>query len=151
MTLINDRFLHPIIYIIADRPTKQNVSEKVPLVGTQSYKTLLKWCGDMDIDVTRVRFFNQSDRPFSNEFSLHSIRNGVDAGHIRVIALGKNAMDYLLALDLNEFFVLPHPSGLNRALNDKKALQHRLYQCRSYVYSGVLEVSAKSEDQEGAT
>ncbi len=137
MILVGDRYLHPIVYFVADKPTKGNVSDKIPLVGTKSYRMLLSWIGEMDIDITRVRLYNQSDRPFSNTMQTLSLNNAIANNHIRVIALGNKAMDYLMDAGINEFFVLPHPSGLNRKLNDKKKLRENLSQCRKYIYEGT--------------
>src|ERR1700722_9847802 len=106
--------LHPLIYIVADKPAKDNVSPNVPLVGTASYKTLLTWLGSMDVDVSRVRFYNQSDNPFHG-FSGVSLNQAVKTQHIKVIALGKVAMKYLMDVGIDSFFVLPHPSPANKA------------------------------------
>src|SRR5665213_2208169 len=125
--------LHSMIYFIADKPGKGNLSESVPLVGTSSYKTLLRWCGEMDLDVTRMRMFNQSDKPFEG-LSGVSLNLAITKGHIKVIALGGEAKKYLLKAGIEEFFVLPHPSGRNRLLNDEKFVKKTLEQCRDYIY-----------------
>ena len=128
--------LHSIIYFLADRPAKGNLSESVPLVGTSSYKTLLNWCADMDVDVTRMKMFNQSDKPFEG-LSGVSLNLAIKKGHIKVIALGGEAKKYLLKAGIEEFFVLPHPSPKNRLLNDQKFVDKTLTQCKDYIYKGV--------------
>lgn len=130
---INNQHLHPLIYFVADCPAKDNLSAKVPLVGTKSYVNLLIWCGLMDVDVSRVRFFNQADDPFK-DFSGLSLRNAVATGHIKVVTLGNKAMEYLLDVGVEDFFALPHPSPKNRVLNDKRKLKNTLGQCRNYIY-----------------
>lgn len=134
LILIKDRYLHPLVYFIADKPTKENLSPKIPLVGTKSYRTLLGWCGEMNVDVSRVRMFNQSDKPFNGIGNVSSLNQATELGHIRVVALGNKAFNYLLKVGVNEFFVLPHPSGRNRQLNNKKFVQEKLDQCRDYIY-----------------
>jgi len=129
--------LHAVVYFIADKPTKKNISKSIPLVGTNSYKTLLNWIADMHLDITRVRIYNQSDRPFDGDSERFLIK-GVTSGKLKVIALGKKAAEYLQTLDLPDYYALPHPSGLNRQLNDKKKLKETLSQCQSYIYGNFL-------------
>lgn len=137
LILIKDRYLHPLVYFIADKPTKENLSPKIPLVGTKSYRTLLGWCGEMNVDISRVRMFNQSDKPFNGIGNVPSLNQAIELGHIRVIALGYKAMDYLIKSGVDEFFVLPHPSGRNLQLNYKELVQSKLDHCRDYIYHGV--------------
>lgn len=125
--------LHSMLYLVSDKPGKSNLSTSVPLVGTKSYKTLLNWLADMDVDISRVRMYNQIDHPFEGMSGL-SLNNAIKAKHIKVVALGEAAKKYLLRANINEFFVLPHPSPKNRSLNDKKFVKQTLEQCRSYIY-----------------
>jgi uracil-DNA glycosylase len=62
----------------------------------------------------------------------------------RVIALGKMAVWALSEIDLPHF-ELPHPSGLNRTLNNKEALQNVLADCKSWLYS-TPEESTKGDE-----
>jgi hypothetical protein len=126
--------LHPLVYFVADEPSKKNVSANVPLVGTSSYKNLLCWISDMSIDITRVKIFNQCDDPFpkgSEEF----INMGIEDKRIKVVALGQNAAKYLNSSGVEEYFTLPHPSPRNRKLNDKKYMKKALEVCGAYVYT----------------
>jgi hypothetical protein len=136
--------LHPMIYFIADKPTKENISLRVPLVGTKSYGVLLSWCAKMNIDVSRVRFFNQSDDPFQG-LSGYSLQQAVKLGQIKVIVLGKEALKYILKCSIEEFFVLPHPSPKNRKLNDKKKLELQLANCKDFVYGKTFEAKAPTQ------
>lgn len=129
--------LHSMIYFVADKPTKGNLSSTVPLVGTASYRTLLKWCGEIDLDVTRMRMYNQIDKPFEG-LSGVSLNTAIKTNHIKVIALGNAAQKYLLKAGIEEFFVLPHPSGRNRKLNDKEYVKKTLQQCKDYIYKGAV-------------
>jgi hypothetical protein len=140
------KYLHSLIYFIADQPTEDNLSAMVPLVGTESYKTLLKWIGEMNIDITRVRMYNQCDGPFDDVLSRTSLNTAVEAGQIKVIALGQKAARYLANVGVNEFFLLPHPSGRNRLLNDKTYVIAKLGACRQYIYEGVLNGQQECEE-----
>lgn len=125
--------LHGWIYFVADKPSKKNVHKSTPLVGTRSYKTFVNWLADMSIDCTRVRLYNQSDSPFDGS-AARFLNEGIDKGNIKVVALGKAAMKYLNDTGVKEYYSLPHPSGLNRVLNDKKKLKETLAKCQAYIY-----------------
>lgn len=135
-SIFGKKFLHSLIYVVADKPAKNNLSCHVPLVGTKSYKTFLQWMADINVDVTRMRMYNQIDKPFEG-LSGVSLNTAIKTGHIKVIALGAEAKKYLLKAGIDEFFILPHPSGRNRQLNDEKFVQKTLEQCRDYIYQGV--------------
>ncbi len=152
LLFMNSKYLHALVYIVADQPSNANLSPSVPLVGTDSYKTLLRWCGEMDVDVSRVRFYNQNDGPFDNGMSRATLNQAVKLGQIKVLALGQKASGYLNKVGVDEYFVLPHPSGKNRLLNDKEYVAHKLGACRKYIYEGVLGDGKKdTEGQEEAT
>lgn len=130
--------LHCLVYVVADRPTKDNISTQVPLVGTGSYRRLLEWLGMMDIDITRVRMFNQVDDPFGNVMSKASLKQAIQLNHIRVVALGQKAATYLTKVGVTDYFLLPHPSARNRLLNDPDFVKMKLDNCKRYIYQGVL-------------
>jgi hypothetical protein len=55
------------------------------------------------------------------------------AGYDRVVALGNFPSSALKKLNIDHF-VLPHPSGLNRKLNDPKFELEQLELCRNYIH-----------------
>lgn len=118
--------LHDIVYFIGDKPSPKNLRPDLPFVGTASYKTLLGWIADANIDVSRVRFFNQSTRPFDGD-AQRFLRN------IKIVALGKEAAEYLNSTDIKTYFQLPHPSPANQATH--KDIKDKLDKCKDYVYS----------------
>jgi hypothetical protein len=139
LMLLGGRHLHALVYFVADSPAADNISPDIPLVGTDSYRTLLRWIGEMDIDITRVRLYNQIDGPFDHALPRTTLNTAVRLNQIRVIALGQKAADYLGKVGIEEYFVLPHPSGLNRQLNDKEYVKNKLGFCRTYIYEGVMD------------
>lgn len=145
---LNSKYLHPLVYFIADQPGKDNISPDVPLVGTVSYRNLLGWIGIMNLDITRMRLYNQSDSPFDNLFTLTTLNKAVMLDQIKIIALGTKAKDYLLKIGIEEFFVLPHPSPKNRALNDKDMIREKLGACERYVYKGIRPPTDFKETQD---
>lgn len=144
--LLGTKYLHSLVYFVADRPTADNISSVVPLIGTDSYKTLLKWCGEMDVDITRVRLYNQVDGPFDHAMARATLNQAIKLDQIKVIALGQKAATYLMKVGVEEYFVLPHPSGRNRLLNNKKYVNEKLGACRKYIYEGVLNGLEESEE-----
>jgi hypothetical protein len=52
---------------------------------------------------------------------------------VSVIALGGEASKRLNELGVKHF-KLPHPSGLNRKLNDKQEISRLLYRCKKFIY-----------------
>jgi uracil-DNA glycosylase len=138
--------LHPLIYMVADEPSDKNISESVPLVGTPSYKNLLQWIGVMDLDFTRIRLYNQSQRPFDNALAKVTLNKAIDLKQIKVIALGQKAAGYLRTSDVNEYFILPHPSPRNRQLNHKEFINMKLAACKNYVYQGEMNGIEQREE-----
>lgn len=132
--MFNNKHLHKLVYFIADRPTKDNISPEIPLVGTGSYRTLLEWIGLMNVDITRVRLYNQSDNPFNNIMAKISLNKAIELKQIAVVALGQKAATYLKKTGIVNYFTLFHPSGKNRLLNDKNFVKLRLEACQKYIY-----------------
>lgn len=141
--------LHSLVYFIADKPTKDNVSQQIPLVGTSSYRTLLEWIGMMDIDITRVRLYNQIDGPFNNVMSRMSLNRAIELRQICVVALGQKAATYLRKAGITNYFMLPHPSGRNRLLNDKKFVKVKLDLCKRFIYEGVNDERQPTQKNSG--
>lgn len=54
-------------------------------------------------------------------------------GHDKIIALGNFPSAALKKINVDHF-TLPHPSGLNRKLNDKTYELEQLELCRNYIY-----------------
>ncbi len=123
--------LHRQVVFIGDRPNqKKNRHLDVPFVGTRSYKTLLEWFYRMDVDITRVYLVNAytvDGAPVMLPWD--ALREQGTA----VVVLGAAALEAVKDKDV-QFFVLPHPSGLNRELNDKKKLSEKLAKCRDFIY-----------------
>lgn len=66
------------VLFIGDEPSSRNVDENIPFVGTPSYKRLLRWIGELDLDIRNVGLINAKNVNFIN------IRN-----YDRVVVLGK--------------------------------------------------------------
>jgi len=124
-----------MILFVGDSPASKNIDPNVPFVGTQSYKRLLEWIWRMDIDISNVEMVNQSGINFECLVSeCSSYYNG------RIIALGNNATNAIQEYGVkhrfkSNVFKLPHPSGRNHKLNDKKWLTKQLKLCKMWLTS----------------
>ena len=58
----------------------------------------------------------------------------VTSNYHKVIALGNVASDSLKKINV-EHFKMPHPSGLNRQLNDKQFEKNKIKECYNYLYT----------------
>lgn len=123
-----------MIIFVGDKPSKKNIDPEVAFVGTKSYKTVLDWIYEMKIDVTHTVLCNKTDvKARAYGIEVNPANYGLDLHHEdRVIALGEEASKYLDKINVNHF-KLPHPSGLNRKLNDKKWLKKELKKCYKWI------------------
>lgn len=120
-----------MIIFVGDKPSKKNIDPNIPFVGTQSYKRLLEWIWQMDIDISQVTITNIDN-------FWHRLPYGYRFETGIFVALGKNASKFLSnqknILQQNlDYYELPHPSGLNRKLNDKKWLNKELKKCKEWL------------------
>lgn len=121
------------IVFVGDKPSKKNVNPKIPFVGTQSYKKLLEWIWEMDINITNVELRNASE-PWVEGYLAMCEKLGNDnvIDDIKFVCLGNKASD-LFTKYSHPHFKLPHPSGLNRKTNDKKYIKEQLKLCKEYI------------------
>jgi hypothetical protein len=96
-------------------------------------KVLGEWATKLEI--IHYGFDNIYDKPGS--FSLRDVRrqellNRIQ-GHNRIVALGSKVSDILNLMGV-EHFKLPHPSGLNRQMNNKPFVEEQLRLCKEYIY-----------------
>lgn len=111
------------IYFIGDKPSKHNLSPDIAFVGTKSHQTLKKWFNYISLPESSVKLLNKDK---INQIPTDSI----------VIALGNEAEKYLKLAKIPHF-KLPHPSGLNRLLNDKNWLTGQLNACKQYILKNM--------------
>jgi uracil-DNA glycosylase len=90
----------------------------------------MSWIEGIDAEFV---FLNVSDEKTKNNKSLSkaqvkdcifSLKQKLDHyPNAKIIALGKTAEQALLMLKVENFLSIPHPSGLNRSLNDPETLR----------------------------
>lgn len=86
--------------------------------------------------------------PMSEEELQATLAKVKDLPMPKIVALGKMATWALDKIEM-PYFELPHPSGLNRKVNDKAALQKMLADCKAWLYS-TPEESTKGEGNDQA-
>lgn len=128
-----------MIFIIGDQPSAKNLDPEVPFVGTASYKRLLEWIGRLDINITDTVLCNtenvKKSRPdWRPDVNLKGYTTEI-LEHDVVITLGEKAREYVeKELDIKVYYPLPHPSGRNRKLNDKKYINKVLKGCKIWLH-----------------
>lgn len=124
-----------MILFLGDQPSKKNFHDKVPFVGTVSYKRLLEWIYRLDVSITDVFMANTSDcniRVVQDTVEVYTpeITSVAD----KIVVLGNKAEKFVIKSGVTDYFKLPHPSGQNYLLNDKKKLQITLDKCYNYLH-----------------
>lgn len=113
---------------------------------TKSAKILRSWLEQLKDSDSELFFYNVSDQPTENnrplkiseiKENLQSLKNklAIFSEHkmeIKVVALGKTAEKALTLLRIPHI-AMPHPSGLNRKLNDKAYVQEKIDALIKYV------------------
>lgn len=108
-----------------------------PAKGSPKIKgTLARLAGWMDkIGIKHWSFINCVPEP--GPYSLKQVDydhvSSCTNGYDKIIALGGFPSSALSRLGINHH-VLPHPSGLNRNLNDKVYEEDQVNRCKDYIY-----------------
>ena len=106
-----------------------------PLLGNKTNASLRKLHSWMDsLNVYHYSFINTFDYPANPRISNvdFSVLEKACLGYNKILALGGFVSDVLNRIEV-EHFSLPHPSPLNRLLNDKKYEDKILKQCKEYL------------------
>lgn len=101
---------------------------------SKTFKTLHKWMDDLDVKY--YCFDNVTwdfEQPKSNkDVDFERIKESI-FGCERILALGSKADAVLRHLGANHYS-LPHPSGLNRQINNSEYLQALIKDCKRYIW-----------------
>jgi uracil-DNA glycosylase len=127
------------VVFLGSNPSALNDDPNVAFKGSASYPRLLKWIEFFKLNIDDVVLLNCSNRvlekgeKLSDEDIDLSMLKYIVQEDTKIVALGQIAAKAVEKLKL-DFFVLPHPSPLNRMLNDEKALMVLLNQCRFWIH-----------------
>jgi hypothetical protein len=119
------------VYFVGDKPSSKNKESSVAFVGTKSYKKLLTWIYNLDLDLNHVYTCNKDDIADNFTVEVPGLFTEIDEED-SVIALGEASSKRLDKIGLKHF-KMPHPSGLNRKLNNKEYELQMLKQCKEYI------------------
>lgn len=126
------------ILFIGSNPSQKAASNYAFSTDTASGRLLQTW-----IEGIQGEFFydnivsqkTENNRPLrQNEIghaSVPLLNRIKEINPDRIVALGKSAASALLTLKVN-FFEMPHPSGLNRLLNDKDYTSRKIQELKEY-------------------
>jgi hypothetical protein len=112
--------------VIGLNPTKLSIPRKGGAVSR-----FREWLDYLGID--KVAFTNLSPDPYwdkkkiDQDFLVRSISD-----HTKVVAWGPAVSKYLTAMGI-EHFTLPHPSPLNRQVNDHNFIRQKLDECKEFL------------------
>jgi hypothetical protein len=116
----------PLVIFVGDSPSERNYSKRVAFAGAGCFSLLVEW-----IHHINPHYYLCLNSHTSQD--LQDIQTLSKAG-FKVVALGKEASRRLSVVDI-EHYKMPHPSGLNRILNDKEYVAKKLDDCKNWVHN----------------
>jgi uracil-DNA glycosylase len=128
------------VLLVGQNPSRYNTDPDIPFIGTKSIDILCKWLYYLELHPTEYNIINCSNQ-YDIKFdkgTIEYLAKEIDPTTIlvsydKIIALGNISAKVLTAAGL-PYFKLPHPSGRNRKLNDKKWLEKELENAREYIW-----------------
>jgi hypothetical protein len=100
--------------------------------------TLYKWLDRLNINmVSFVNLYEDYEPDYSNS-KIEYIKT-ISRDYTKIIALGNAPSSALHDMDINHF-KLPHPSGLNRQINDPRFVDEQIVACKYYLYGDRNEI-----------
>ena len=85
---------------------------------------------ELTVTFNNGKFSNEVGQTYTIDYESLKVTSNYD----KVIALGNVASDSLKKINV-EHFKMPHPSGLNRQLNDKDFEKKKIKECYNYLYT----------------
>lgn len=98
---------------------------------SKTLKTLYSWLDVLDIPVVSFTNLYGGYEIKHSEKQDHFIRS-ISKEYDKIICLGDTVSNCLHHMDIDHGY-LPHPSGLNRKINDKIYVHEQLELCKNYV------------------
>lgn len=130
------------VLFVGCNPTSRNTDPAVPFEGTRSGVTLKGWIKEIGVsNYTTVNAISMVSNTASS-VRAEDKKRGADVlarivknnDYTHIITLGKVAHEVIKLAGLqNNTLNLPHPSGLNRALNNKKEISRKLKACKEWL------------------
>lgn len=96
-------------------------------------KNLYKWLDELKLKTVSFSNIYNGFGKFSKQQIDKDHLNEICPQYDKILALGQTVGDVLVSLGIGHFR-LPHPSGLNRQLNDRVFVRQTLNQCNEYLW-----------------
>jgi uracil-DNA glycosylase family 4 len=137
------------ILFVGSNPSSAAKTQNPFCTSTKSGKLLNDWLiasGQYPLSLTSTCYANVADYPTENnrplltaeiKSNLSLLQRKVDIiKPDKIIALGKTA-EKALTLLRTDYYPMPHPSGLNRLLNDPEYVKKKINGLRDYLNPSV--------------
>lgn len=128
-----------MILFVASNPSSLNTNPEIAMIGSKSERTFTRWVEYLIPDgVYRVinvsNEVTDDNKPLKrSQYNIsHLIHYAKDLSITKVVALGNVAADALDQIEV-QYFKLPHPSPLNRFLNNKEQVDAVLEECKKWL------------------
>jgi uracil-DNA glycosylase family 4 len=132
------------IVFIGSNPSERSYRLEPFWHNTKSMTMLTNWINSIPTAAYQMTFLNVSNQttPGNRPLKISEIKSNLPrlkldlelCKPVKIIALGKTAAKALTLLGHN-FYEMPHPSGLNRQLNNKEFIEEKIKGLASYLAS----------------
>lgn len=142
------------VLIVGSNPSVKSPNNSAFHPSTRSRMILDEWFKDIDAE---LHFINVCDRtrPGNRQMRVSEIRECLPSLkskikmtkliHCRVVAVGRTASKALNLLGV-EYLEMPHPSGMNRKLNDKEYVASKICELKRFIYERREDITNSQED-----
>jgi len=120
------------ILFVGSNPSQASTCELAFHTSTKSSKILTEWANHLEGVKMHINVLNdktEDNRPLKKseiKANLPRLKTDIDMINATyVVALGKTAAEALNSIGA-KFYEMPHPSGLNRLLNDKEFVEGKI-------------------------
>lgn len=128
----------PTILFIGSNPSGKASSNEAFTSDTASGRLVRSWAEGIEGTILYENIVSQkteNNRPLNSNEMAHAtaslLERIIRINPTRLVALGKSAAKVLEGLDL-KYLEMPHPSGMNRKLNDKVYTAEKIRALREY-------------------
>ena len=106
-----------------------------PTISTRrnaTFRNLESWLDRLNVQYfSFINSFDFPGKPQRKNVDYEALQTTA-RGYDKILALGKFVSDVLNDLNIKHY-AMPHPSPLNRVLNDKQAIDLIINQCQEYL------------------
>jgi uracil-DNA glycosylase family 4 len=138
-----------VVLFVGSNPSNASTCDVAFHGSTKSSKVLTEWikhipAGNMVMYINVLNKKTENNRPLkksevtSNLEQLKSQLSGIRP--TRIVALGKTASTALTLLGQSHL-QMPHPSGLNRQLNDQEFVEQKMKELAEYCSTSPVKIT----------